>query len=401
MVFVFIGWLVLSLVVAGAAHQRGRSRLNWFFGSIFTSPIFAAVLLLLLPSYENNVDDRALQKSLNSVGASDSQFGWKIVRLALVCIVLAGIGILAAINNMPDASNLRPENVKSDLAGEHARILARSCDKYLDAYGTTNFRPFNVAVIEKVSALKDGLGSGVNVADFVATECRLNAHITIGQAVDNLLRQKREDKLPEIPIGGATGSPLEDAKREAFFKWVHRKGPRPAFQPPQFAETKTEPLFVEISLEIASVDPLKIIGATNLPDQTSMAVWLIWGDDERTPPPCVPNCAFGTYATVKDRRFVIGVDLTKGAVLRPRGWKLLLQVLPNAMGQPESVRSLLGQKGEFLRGPLVTELRAGKHQPARFPWNPPRDSEEYTAGLWVSYSKTLQITPDGNALILP
>lgn len=42
-------WFTLALVNAGLAEQRSRSRLAWFFISVFIGP-FATLLLVVLPS---------------------------------------------------------------------------------------------------------------------------------------------------------------------------------------------------------------------------------------------------------------------------------------------------------------------------------------------------------------
>jgi Superinfection immunity protein len=85
-------------------------------------------------------------------------------------------------------------------------------------------------IIDFVYTRTDQLGSAANIEDFVATECRLHEEITVGQAIENLVEQQKQNCLPRIPIGGATGSPAVHASWDAFEKWVHHQGPRPDFK---------------------------------------------------------------------------------------------------------------------------------------------------------------------------
>jgi hypothetical protein len=114
---------------------------------------------------------------------------------------------------------------------DYAVIAAWPCKRYLKAYGTTEFSSITEPIIETISSRSDGLGSAVNIMSFVATECRLHETITIGQAVENLFDQQRHNRLPRIPIGGATNDQYVHAVWDAFDKWVHHEGPRPNFPP--------------------------------------------------------------------------------------------------------------------------------------------------------------------------
>lgn len=67
MLFVLIGWLLLSLGIAGAAHERGRSAFGWFLISITWSPLIAGFFLLLFPAL-SSVDDQALQETTRATG---------------------------------------------------------------------------------------------------------------------------------------------------------------------------------------------------------------------------------------------------------------------------------------------------------------------------------------------
>jgi len=45
-----LGWLLFSILVAVLAARRGRSGLGWFVISALLSPLFAGLLVLILPS---------------------------------------------------------------------------------------------------------------------------------------------------------------------------------------------------------------------------------------------------------------------------------------------------------------------------------------------------------------
>jgi hypothetical protein len=104
------------------------------------------------------------------------------------------------------------------------------CAALLSAFGTSAFADMSTVIIDFVYTRTDQLGSGANIEDFVATECRLHENITVGQAIENLLEQQKNNRLPRIPIGGATESPAVHASWDAFEKWVHHQGPRPDFK---------------------------------------------------------------------------------------------------------------------------------------------------------------------------
>lgn len=59
--FVLIGWVFLSFVIAGAAYERGRNAFGWFLFSICFSPLIAGLFLLLFPPISS---DQALQGSI-------------------------------------------------------------------------------------------------------------------------------------------------------------------------------------------------------------------------------------------------------------------------------------------------------------------------------------------------
>jgi Superinfection immunity protein len=115
-------------------------------------------------------------------------------------------------------------------AMNYPEVAMSSCTALLSAFGTPAFGDMGLAIIDFVNTRTDQLGSGANVEDFVATECRLHEDITVGQAIENLFEQQKQNRLPRIPIGGATDSPAVHASWNAFNKWVHHQGLRPDFQ---------------------------------------------------------------------------------------------------------------------------------------------------------------------------
>jgi hypothetical protein len=112
---------------------------------------------------------------------------------------------------------------------EKTALISMPCSNLLIAYGSPRMPAPIDTLVEFVMGQGDGLGSAANILDFVATECRLNERITIGQAVKNLFNQEREHRLPAIPIGGATSDPKVEESWKAFEKWVHHQGLRPSF----------------------------------------------------------------------------------------------------------------------------------------------------------------------------
>jgi hypothetical protein len=45
---IVLGWILFAVLVALLAAKRGRSGIGWFFVAIILSPVFAALLLLIL-----------------------------------------------------------------------------------------------------------------------------------------------------------------------------------------------------------------------------------------------------------------------------------------------------------------------------------------------------------------
>jgi hypothetical protein len=68
-IIAFVLWFMLSFVVANAASQRGRRAIDWFLLSLITSPVLAALFLLLfppLPRHEHpyQIEDRLQHKAV-------------------------------------------------------------------------------------------------------------------------------------------------------------------------------------------------------------------------------------------------------------------------------------------------------------------------------------------------
>jgi hypothetical protein len=262
-ILVLIGWVILSFVISGAAHERGRSAFGWFLFSICFSPLIAGLFLLLFPSMPSSIDDQALQGSVRRGQKIDRAIlaergaevapqkrgagRWMFLLAAMMITAgLAAVGMM----NMREATSTESEADKSTsnnginaskAALDYSVIASWPCARYLKAYGTTEFSTITEPLVETISSRGDGLGSAVNIMSFVATECRLHETITIGQAVENLFQQQQHNRLPRIPIGGATNDQYVHAVWDAFDKWVHHEGPRPNFPPIERAATPPAP----------------------------------------------------------------------------------------------------------------------------------------------------------------
>lgn len=68
-------WVILAIVIAAAASQRGRFGLGWLLLALVLSPLIAGILLAVLPDLYTRdvlkktarasaVDDRALRKNI-------------------------------------------------------------------------------------------------------------------------------------------------------------------------------------------------------------------------------------------------------------------------------------------------------------------------------------------------
>lgn len=63
-------WLIVSLFIAYAANQRGRSAIFWFIVCLLITPIIPAIMLMLLPVKEGSkamADRKACPQCAESV----------------------------------------------------------------------------------------------------------------------------------------------------------------------------------------------------------------------------------------------------------------------------------------------------------------------------------------------
>jgi Superinfection immunity protein len=111
----------------------------------------------------------------------------------------------------------------------YQQVAVSSCTTLLNAFGTPAFGDMGNAIVGFVNS-RTGLGNAANIEDYVATECRLHEDVTVGQAVENLFEQQKQNRLPRIPIGGASDNPVVHANWDAFGRWVHHQGPPPDFK---------------------------------------------------------------------------------------------------------------------------------------------------------------------------
>jgi len=127
MFFVITVWFVLSLVIASAAGQRGRSVVGWFLLSILTTPLLAGIFLLFPPLRDLtlSVDDNALQESISKGLSIEPPRKRGIGRLIVVLAILSFvIVVIPTINNM---ANKSPTTTAEDRAreAEAAEMAAR------------------------------------------------------------------------------------------------------------------------------------------------------------------------------------------------------------------------------------------------------------------------------------
>jgi len=116
------------------------------------------------------------------------------------------------------------------------------------------------------------LGSSANTYDYVATECRLNETITVGQAVRSLFAQQRENRLPPIPMGGATSDPEVQATWKAFDRWVHHQGPRPVWANATLPPVSPGQAAMSIPIEEKAVIDSTIRGKQEVIDELAVLV---------------------------------------------------------------------------------------------------------------------------------
>jgi hypothetical protein len=296
MLFVLIIiWFILSVVIGSAASQRGRDAFGWFLLSIFTSPLLAGVLLLLFPPLRDPilaVDDGALQQSIREgmlIEPMQKRGTGGLVFLLAIVGLLAFVGITIHNSNtsvQPSAETISPDSrgsaalTQSTNKNEYAAVASLPCTKYLSAYGTTKFSSLSEPLIATVNAREDGLGSGANIIDFVATECRLQEKLTIGQAVENLFNQKREHRLPRIPIGGASSDPEVHRIWDTFDKWIHHRAPRPDFNNTTvLAQTKSATsVGCQKDGDLITIQGIATAQSLELANGSTKSVWLLATD---------------------------------------------------------------------------------------------------------------------------
>jgi hypothetical protein len=231
-------WFVLSFVVANAASQRGRGKYDWFALSILTSPILAALFLLLFPPIHHqggaySVDDQRLYAAIEiDEPYRGTGRGASIAVRATIFVTLVGLGGLFIV-----AKSGQPELPRNDvstasravpLTKSYETVAQLTCMDLLNALDTARLSEIVDPVIEFVGQHND-LGTPVNATSYLLTECRLHEGQTIAKALDNLFEQKRTGRLPQIPIGGATSDAYVRAIWIPFDKWVRHQGPRPNF----------------------------------------------------------------------------------------------------------------------------------------------------------------------------
>jgi hypothetical protein len=240
-------------------------------------------------------------------------------------IILAAVIALLAISSA------------SCFALEYASVAALPCMNLLNAYG----RGLNAEGVERWSSLFDpvaeyiskkdsGFGSTVNITDYVLTECRLNENLKISEAVNNLFDKKRRNRLPEIPIGGATDDPKVHADWDAFDKWIHHLGPRPNFsvvsspvptaagrtQPPSQAKPKTAGCYRDG--EIITIQGVATAQSLELANGSMQKVWLLVTDR----PVCIVESITGTDTSQRisvSRLQIIGQPPPAGVAIELTG----------------------------------------------------------------------------------
>jgi hypothetical protein len=144
-----------------------------------------------------------------------------------------------------------------------------------------------------------------------------------------------------------------------------------------------------------------IKGETNLPDGTQLSVlidkqWLPDGAQRLASglSACGTDClplSSSENIIVKDGRFRDGPFTDKGSDLIPR---LYLLDITTSVSQPQSVVSVIGDRGQNLRGELVYTIENnGQYVRAQFPWSPDRSESERDIGFVIYYTQWFKIKP--------
>lgn len=240
LLMVAILWFLLSFVIANAASQRGRGPFAWFIFSIVTSPILAALLLLLFPPVANfSTDvlgsDQTIRTSIqyDDERRSKSAVPAIVILIGSVTILLAVLGYLLVEmqkNSHPAADTSTSSlGLPSNSLVAYGTVQTYLCSQFLNAFDTPTFQELSGPIISYVRTFEPTFGTNTNIVNFTLTECRLNENELIGKAVSNLFEQKRVNRLPRIPIGGATNDIVVENNWSDFKRWIHHQGPRPDF----------------------------------------------------------------------------------------------------------------------------------------------------------------------------
>jgi hypothetical protein len=298
-------------------------------------------------------------------------------------------------SSIPPAS-IPSATANGSTAQDYVTVSALTCKDFLEAYGTERGMSLSEPIVDHIYKTNGDFGSAANITDYVAIECRMHEQYKIGTAVEELFKKERQHSLPQIPIGGATADPKVHAQWDAFDKWLHHNGPRPAFltqtlapAAPALPHDSTAasssvasspaavslPFVVAIETSVSGGARPLITGMTNLPDGTQLYIWLKkpWlpnakerlavglaacGDDCFPLQTKVPGGGLGVVVT--NGQFSDGPFTDKGAVLRP-GTYVLEVSFDFATLQSSSVRAIIGQLGENMTGPLVGGCCFGSH----------------------------------------
>jgi preprotein translocase subunit SecG len=236
----FFLWFMLSFIIANAANQRGRRAIDWFLLSLVTSPVLAALFLLLFPPITRRqpsysaADDRALQTFIENQTPDDTTNNkasvailWVIffILIMLAVLIIAKYSNPASVKDADASASGTPGAPSSETAPQ---LTCGDILGSLDAsYSTQLIDP-----VVKYIGQQDDLGTPADRRSYLLTECRLRENQTVQEAVDNLVQQKRVRCLPRIPVGGATSSDYDRAVWIPFDKWVRHQGPRPNFSNP-------------------------------------------------------------------------------------------------------------------------------------------------------------------------
>jgi hypothetical protein len=176
-----------------------------------------------------------------------------------------------------------------------------------------------------------------------------------------------------------------------FTAWNEETGRQQITAAPAAASDPNS-LAVEMSVTASSENPPVITGTTNLPSGTILSVMMV-GEA----PGCVPRCGIGPADTVVENgRFTIGTKLTGTEKLLAAFYKIDVTMMSH--GQSDSaVKSIIGPKGENLRGPYVVALAdkpGGAYVPVKLPrTSPPFESERYL-GLMINYTQRVFVASD-------